>query len=244
MVTYVAASSAFGNSAALNITIPATAAVGDVAWLGIAAVDVNPGSAPGGWTLVTTTLAGNLATKRYRKTLVSGEPGSTITVTAPTANKMTVMCVVFRDVDDTTDPEGSETPADIGVNVSGATRTNPATTIPAERMLLSFVFGRGNTTLSSWTAPAGWTRVAQAFNTSSGETSGAVAYRTASAGAVGGDDRTSDIADLRGVTMLVVIEPIASSTPAPPSGLLHNGIEHTIWTIAGPLALAQAGAIA
>lgn len=207
-MTYVASASNVGSIASLAVTIPGAASAGDVAWAVLACVDTVTVTTPAGWTLADSGTNGNLQYLRYFKVLAGGDPGSNVTFSATSANKMTALLVVD---DDAVSPfEGSETPAEVSVNASDTNRTNPSTTLTAARTAYSWVVSRGSATLTTWTAPAGWTRVQQAFNTGSGETNGAVAYRAAGAGSVGGDDWVSDTADLRGTTILVVVEPGAS----------------------------------
>lgn len=206
-MSYVASSSNISTTATVAVTIPSAASIGDYAYLAWAGSDTVTVTDPSGWTTLYSGTNGNLQYKVYRRVLTSGQPGASVTVTASASLKQTALIIVFTDVD------GEEsTPAVVSVNASSTTRTNPTATLTGSRDVLSFVLSRGNSTLSSWAAPSGWTRVQQIFNSSSGETNGAIAYKVGTAGTVGGDNWTSDIADLRGTTILIVLSPVDTVT--------------------------------
>ena len=238
-MSYVGSDSGINTAGSVTLNYPAGTATGDIALLFLASVDVSEATMPAGYAPAGNGLNGNLEYDCWTKTLNVSDAGDPVTITDGSANKVTALLIVMRDWIGL----GTESTAPLSVNASSTTRALQPATLTATREVVSAVLSRGNTTLSTWTAPAGITRVEQAFNTTTGETSGAVGYGSFAAGTVSGD-WVSNVADLRGTTFLFVQDVVPAGIPAPPSGVLYAGIEHTIWTISGPLALAQAGALA
>lgn len=90
-VTFVASAT----STSSGIVIPATAQVGDLAYLVDVGDEVAGGSAPAGWTTVITTNYTGAYCVHSLKILTSGEPGSTVTGMNGTDGNWKV-CLVFR----------------------------------------------------------------------------------------------------------------------------------------------------
>jgi hypothetical protein len=105
-VSYIAASTAdvgTASTTSYNITIPATAQVGDLAVV-LNSTERNTiiPDTPSGWTPLRSEAAtANHATMIAWKTLVTGEPGAALALTASANRRMASVMVVYRGVDTT-----------------------------------------------------------------------------------------------------------------------------------------------
>lgn len=212
MATFVGIGSNSGNVSSLNVTIPAGAAVGDVAWLfWCGGTTVTP-TDPTGWTSRANTTAGTANLRRYTRTIQSGDAGSVLTLVSSAGQKQVAFIMVWSGVDTTT-PEHAETPAAVTSTATTATRTNPTVTTAGTRSMMSAVSDRGSTS-GTWTQPAGWTLDGNLSTATSGSVSGAVAHRTSAAGNYGGDTWTSSSAvQAQAVTEIVVIKDATLTPP-------------------------------
>jgi hypothetical protein len=224
---FVAASQATDTNVAAVITIPAESQVGDIAWLVQIIANTVTATTPSGWTVSNTTDIGNLRYTRYRRVLTAGQPGTGVTLTVSGITKQSAVMAVLRAVDNVAQ-ENSESPAVTGDNVAAANRTNPSATLTDARDVLSFVFTRGNTPTTLWTPPAGWTYAAGAYTLGGGGTTAAVAYKSASAGAIGGDVWTSGVSELRGGTSMTVVVGTGTTSSGPALSVWNGAAVETV----------------
>lgn len=192
------------NSTSITATAPALAGLGHVGYVFLTTSDADTITTPSSWLLLNSGLQGNLQWLLYRRNITA--PGMSVTFSGTSSGKKAVVFAVVSEVD-TSDQETGETPAASGTNTASTTRPIPGSTVSGNRQVLSFVGSRGALAPTSWTPPGGWTAGAGAYNTSSGATTAAVAYRTYTAGSVGGDNWVSDTEELRGIATLTVLTP-------------------------------------
>ena len=208
-MAYVGGDFAGANAATLTLTIPAGAVADQFACIAWIYADAQTGTNPAGWTQHTDAVVGNARYRLLTRVVQSGDASTDVTLTNSGANRQTAVLWV----DDGIGIDAA-TPAHITDETTVTTRTMPATTIAGDRTVYPVVLSRGNATLTSWTPSVGTTRQ-DAYTGGSGATSGAVASIDATAGSVGGGTWTSDVADLRAVTMLIVADPVVVIPPAP-----------------------------
>lgn len=211
-MAHVASSSVAPNAATVSLTVPGGASAGDVGVIQVGMSDTYSATLPSGWTTVIADTVGNLRYYVLIKTLVSGDLGSTINISVGASQKAFGSITVVSAVSDV--PESFPAPTE--ANVDSTTRAVPSSSIAGARQVLTGVFGRGNSSPTTWTAPAGFTRTTQAFGTGTGACDGAVGYADiGSAGSVGGGNWVSDVSDLRGVAWLMVLAPAAVQLATP-----------------------------
>lgn len=236
-MAFVGSDSHAANLATLTVTLPAGVQDGDVGLIAWAGVDTQTMTVPSGWTSIDYQDNGNLRTQLLTRVLTASLAGTDVTLTASGINKQTALLVVDRG--DGVAPTAAIT---LPVNVEASTRTEGTGTATGDATAYSFVLSRGNTTLSNWAPPAGVTRAEQAFNTTTGETNGAAGWSAETTGPIGGGTWTSDLADLRGTTLLVAL-PVGA---APPTGdtatLTGTGTLTTAGQPAAPAAATLTGA--
>lgn len=153
-----------GNSLATTVTIPSIAAAGDIAVLFDTSLTTTL-TVPSGWTTINSATTTGIRTTYSYKTLVAGEPGSSITGMAGTTRKIVL---VFR-------PD--RTPTTITATSNGTQATTAAPTnqnIPLlsalEPNLAFAVFGYTTSTPSRTWTQTGDTSVQSANNSTSGIT--------------------------------------------------------------------------
>ena len=228
--TLVDSGAAGGNLGSVSFTLP-TVADGDLLIGWWASQDgftyTNPSQADGN-VYDDTTAADNLHDRLFYGVLAAGDSGATVTATASTANKQTVLWQVWRGVDTTT--PFSDTPAVNRVNATSTTRAIPTATPASDGVAVTGVLSRGSATLTSWTA-SGVTRDQQYFNTGSGETNGALGHFAYTAGSIGGQNWVSNVADSRGAAFLLTLNPASGGGGfTPPTGWHEATLEEAAWS--------------
>lgn len=192
-------------SGATDISLaPPAGSTGKYALAFLETTDSESITTPTGWTLIETGDDGNAGWRLYSRFLASS---SSVTWAGSYANKKALVIYVFDGVDTTT-------PVDTIIErvYSGAstTRAIPLTVTTGVRGAVTFIGSRGSVAPTTWTTPPqGWTEGADAYNTSSGATTAAGAFRTYPAGLIGGGNWISDTAETRAVVLLVTLNPPA-----------------------------------
>jgi hypothetical protein len=199
-------SSSAPNAASINLTIPVTAEVGDLAVIGVATSTSFSQTLPSGWDVRVAADSGNLRCSVITRVLQAGDIGDVINIPFGASQKGFGFITILTGAADS-----PTVPTPIADNTENATRTGITTTLPATRQVLTGVFGRGNSSPTNWTPPAGTTRTTQAFGSGTGACDGAVAYVEAGAGSLAAGTWVSDIADLRSLVWMLVFTP--ASTP-------------------------------
>ena len=211
MPTITGHSSNSANTIALNLTIPNTASVGDVAWMIVIDAGLETRTISNAWTLAESGEIINFMWHRYYRVLTSGDPGSTVTLTRTVASSAKVSATIFTMSNvDHAQPESANTVVS-SQNYAASSRPNPTTTADGGDVI-SAVFTRGGTPPTVWNAPSGWTRLEGTYLTGGGSTTLAIASRNIT-GAVGGDSWTSDTSEGRGGTMIIVPKQQPVATP-------------------------------
>lgn len=200
-MAFIGATQSTVSSTTVTGNAPALAGKGHIGYAFLTTVNTEVVTTPPGWAIYDSGVQGNLQWILYRRVITKA--GTSVTITGDSSGKKTLIFAAVSKVD-TTDPESSDSPAAEGTNTASSTRPIPSGTATDYRQALSFVGSRGNLAPTVWTQPGGWTFGAGGYNTGSGATTGAVAYRTYTAGAVGGDNWTSDTSELRGVATLTL----------------------------------------
>lgn len=218
MATFVAIGSNSGTVTPLNVTIPASAAIGDVAWLFWSGGNTVTMNDPTGWTLRNSSNAGNSNVRRYTRTIQSGDPGTVVSLVSSGGQRAVAFIVVWSGVD-TANPEHAETPAPVTSTATTNTRVNPVVTIAGTRSMMSAVGDRG-TTSGAWTQPANWTLDGNLSTVATGSVSAAVAHRSAAAGTYGGDNWVSSSStQAQAITQIVVVK---DATLTPPTAVVSS----------------------
>jgi hypothetical protein len=204
--TWVGGDAATANALSVNVTIPGSAAAGDIAWI---AAPYNPtlgtASISGGggtWTSVSeVTWTGSFHSILYRRTLTSGDIGATITISNTGSQKLTAALGVLRGV---TAQDSFASANEASVVTS---HTAPSFTAGTTDVALAFWTERESAPSTSITsAPSGFTLQNSAFATGSGATCAAVASNltpVTTGGTVGGGSWVENTAN-DAVVMFVV----------------------------------------
>lgn len=207
-----------GAPSSTSITIPAGAAIGDVALAVVQVTNtVTVSAAPSGWTLQSGPITdGTDNTWLYSKTLVSGDPGTSVTWTFSSTTRPIIEMTVFTGVIDT----GIQVATPNTDSSATSTLTVPTlASVPAGAAVVA-LFGRARSGTSGTPADVTVTspysqganeRASTAF--SAGRNSCAeVAYQiAASAGSYGGESLSITGGTSIGTTFLVAL-PLASTT--------------------------------
>lgn len=213
------------NATTLVLTIPSGATVGahmTILWYSQTTYTLTN---PAGWTQYDddTTNIGNLHYRALTKVIASGEPGTTVTLTTATANKMSAVMWGVTGFDTTTPfAHYSKTAA----NTTSSTRQIPSTTLANAALTFAAVGTRAaTTTLTDITTPSPWTERQQFLQATSGDACAALASQSASAGAVGGENFTTSATTARGVTTLIAYNDAAAANNAPTA---NAGADQTV----------------
>jgi len=204
-ITFVGAShSAAGSQTSKSATIPASAAVGDTA---VAVLTFTKGvvwSSPGaGWTQIGSTFTNvSISSSAWVKRLDAGDPGSTVTVTSPTASKATFSLATYDGVA-TNAVDSFAVAGDAG----GVSHTTPTVTAGAGDWVASWWTDK-STAVASWTAPAAVTKRNEGYDSGTsgryseliGDSGGPV-----SAGSYGGLTATTDASSDKAIMWTIAL---------------------------------------
>jgi hypothetical protein len=171
-MSYVGTVGAAGNLSTFTMTLPAVAN-DDVLFLFVAHTNtVTINSVTPASTSRSTTTEGGLVVDVYTRTMVSTDSGTTLTVSTSAVSKTAVGGIIFRGVD-ISDPMANT----VIEHDQTTTRTSPPVTLTETTDVISFIAERtaaGTTT--SFTAPAGVTKVQDQVNTSTAPNNLALGY--------------------------------------------------------------------
>lgn len=212
--------SAIAATTTLSIT-PPSGSTGKFAVVFLVTSDANSITTPSGWTRFDYDTDGNMRFGVYYRTLASG---AAVSFVGTTTDKKSALMYVFDGVDLTTPINTSETPAEAVYATSSTTRAIPSATVAGDRGAVTFVGSRGSAAPSSWTSPSPWADAAEAYNTSSGATTAAGAFRTYTSGSVGGGNWTANASEARAVVYLIILNPAATAIAADTSVVTLAGV--------------------
>jgi lysophospholipase L1-like esterase len=164
----------------INLTIPADAVVGEIAYIAHPFnhnSDTQDTTTPTGWTLVDTqTFSTSMRSKLYRKTLVSGDPGATVTLTNAAPQRLSAAMGVLSGV-----AAQDVVVARVENVATPATNAAPTATVTTGKVdvALAFWTERSSTPSTTIAPPTGFTLPTtggSAFSVGTGATSSAVAH--------------------------------------------------------------------
>jgi len=167
-VSYVGSShSAIGATKSKQVTVPASAQVGDTMVLYLTQGNTATWSSPpSGWTQLDSFTNATVTSTAWVKSVAAGDPGSSVSVTSPSNNKAMLTLAVYRGVD-TSAVTGSAV-AHAG-DSGGLTHTTPTlSTSPGDWVVSYWADKSGSSDTTSWTAPDGVTTRDTATGTGTG----------------------------------------------------------------------------
>jgi hypothetical protein len=218
-VTYVAGANGKANSVNPTVTVPSTAATGDVLVIHLDQnnTDVVTG-APAGVVLRSSDSTVSTYPSKLYTAIVDGTtiaPGTVLTWTLSVTRAWSLDLIVERGIDNTTPVSG------VAVGHAAASpAVMPTLATTGTTRLVEVAAGKANgTIITAWTAPTGWTvqQTAAAFSTFSG--SAAIAIPTgdtaSAAGSYGGETYTPSSATGAYVTYLLALNPASTTTTYP-----------------------------
>lgn len=222
-MSYVGSVGTAANATSYPVVLP-TVATNDVAYVfvahtnTIAVASLSKTAAASG-----TVTEGGLIVDYYAIVLASSDSGTTFTVSmTSTASKTAVGIIIIRGVD-TSDPMPIGTT--IVAHDQSTTRTSPAVTVAETTDVISFIAERtASGTTTSFTAPAGVTKVQDQVNTSTAPNNLAVGYVTGgvTAGTYGPYAWTVNggVTSARRVGIAIGVNASGGSPPTPTAGFL------------------------
>jgi PKD repeat protein len=207
-ITYVGAShSLAGSRTTKSASVPLTAQVGDtmvlvftwskgVTWTG-------PGA---GWTQVGTTVTNvSIQSAAWVRTVGASDPGSSVTMTTPTASKAVLSLAVYHGVDTTNPVDAFAAVGDGG----GTSHVTPTVSAAAGDWVASWWTDK-SAAVTAWTPPAGVTERDDVYDTgTSARYSAMVADSNGpvTAGTYGGLTATTDTASDKAVMWTIALKP-------------------------------------
>ena len=206
------AAAATSSVLSINVVLPTGIANGDIGYI---SHTYNPGTGatttPTGWTLISTDpFSASMETKLYRKTLVSGDSGATVTLTNSGSQRMSAAVGVLTGV-------SAEDVVNVRVEnvTTPATNAAPTATAGATDVQMVFWNERSSTPSTAIVVPSGVTSPAngQAFGSGTGACSSVVGYNltpVSSGGTLGGGVWDPDVSN-NGVVMYVVGVQVAAT---------------------------------
>lgn len=223
-ISFVAAAtynSGSGSSANVALTVPATAAVGDVMvvathW-GVNGTSNPPGTVAG-WTLeISDTVSSSVETVGiYTRRVQSGDPGTTVNFPLATgvSRQATGLMLVYRGVDSTTILDAAIATDKLA---SGGDPVMPsATAATAGAMAVGFVhhYYTSQATTGTYVDPSGWTQRAATTTTTTSTRKQAAAYETTVASAGSNPGFTINITPDSNswMTQHILLKPAITST--------------------------------
>lgn len=235
MATSQGANIAISNAVTASTNLPAALATGD---LGFAAVGYSPSLGAltvtpvnQGWTLIEdVTFGASFHLLIYKKNLTAADSSTAITVTGPT-QKFAIGYDVIRGGTAMEQALGAEFVGSVVQNTQAlATFANTTRNVQ-----VAFWCERESTPSTTVSVPAGFTRVAQAYQLSSGATSMVIGVNLTekpAPGPIGGGVFTSDVPNDAVITYVIGITVPNPYTPTPYDGL---GVTYHMNRLAGTL---------
>ncbi|MET0837576.1 MAG: PKD domain-containing protein, partial [Marmoricola sp.] len=214
VLSFVGATSGFGNRINHNVVLPAGLQNGDTLVLFMTTNSISGTlTGPSGWTLIQSKDGSATRGRAWTKQAVAADSGTTVTVAGSATIKDTMSVAAYRSVGGTSSITAS---ASVAGTTSGTSHTTPPVAVAqAGSWLVSSWSEKSSTDPNPWTAPAGSTSRATPASTGSGKVSslladsngpvatGTAAGRTATTAAAGGGEQLFS----------VVVSPGAPTTP-------------------------------
>lgn len=171
-----------GASTSSTLVIPAGAQVGDVVLVGIGLSattlgdpSISGGDAGGTWTALGAGAVDDvsLRTRVWRRTVVSGDAGATVTVSWTTGGKAVALLWCGEGIDGANPIDTHATEVEAGTDT---THDAPSVTPSGPgRWVVHMVFDRHSTALTDIATPGGWTEREEALGTGGGQVNGVLA---------------------------------------------------------------------
>jgi hypothetical protein len=221
-ISFIGAShSAPGATLTKSVTIPPSATPGDEMLLVFTTSKTGTWSGPGAsWTQVGTNTNTSIVSTLWQRQVVSGDPGSTVSVTSPAYAKGVLSLADYRGVDPT---NPIDTYASLG-DTGGTSHTTPTVTAHTGDWGVSFWTDK-SVAVSQWTIAAGVTQRDTAIdNGPSGRCSMLLGDSAAalSAGPYGGLTSTTDQSSDRAIMWTVLLDPAPTKQPISFVGASHS----------------------
>jgi len=204
-ISFVGAShSAPGSQTSKSVTVPASASVGDTAVMVLTYTKGVAWSSPGaGWTQIGSTFTNvSISSSAWVRRLGAGDPGSTVTVTAPSASKATLSLATYDGVA----AAAVDSFAVVG-DAGGTSHTTPTVNAAAGDWVASWWTDK-STAVSAWTAPATVTKRDAGYDTgTSGRYSEMIADSAGpvAAGSYGGLTATTDTSSDKAIMWTIAL---------------------------------------
>jgi PKD repeat protein len=204
-ISFVGAShSAPGSQTSKSVTVPASASVGDTAVVVLTYTKGVAWSSPGaGWTQIGSTFTNvSISSSAWVRRLGAGDPGSTVTVTAPSASKATLSLATYDGVA----AAAVDSFAVVG-DAGGTSHTTPTVNAAAGDWVASWWTDK-STAVSAWTAPATVTKRDAGYDTgTSGRYSEMIADSAGpvAAGSYGGLTATTDTSSDKAIMWTIAL---------------------------------------
>jgi PKD repeat protein len=169
-VTFEGVGTYDGVGTTAHVTVPAAAQPGDTLLLfETDASSTGTTTAPAGWTLVATRTQVHLTDAVYQRTAVTGDAGSTVTVTFPASVKASLTLADYASTASTIEMEA------VAADSATSSHTTPTLSgLTAGTLAVSF-WSDKSTTTSAWTAPASVTQRSAVYGTGGGAVSALLA---------------------------------------------------------------------
>jgi PKD repeat protein len=207
-ISYVGAShSLAGSRTTKSVAVPLTAQVGDtmvlvftwskgVTWTG-------PGA---GWTQLGSTVTNvRVQSAAWVRAVAASDPGSSVTLTTPTASKAVLSLALYRGVDAANPVDAFAAVGDAG----GTSHATPAVTVAAGDWVASWWTDK-STAVTAWTPPAGVTERDDVYDTGTSARYSAMVADSGgpvAAGSYGGLTATTDTASDKAVMWTIALKP-------------------------------------
>ncbi len=216
--SFVAASTADGNSATGRITVPAQVRVGDTLLL-FASTGAGPITAPPGWSAVATRSTSPLETGLYVRTATAADAGATLTVPFAALSKYALTVAAYRGID-TADPVAALAAS---TESAGTSRLTPSATTTTPAWVVSHWAVRSSS-VTAWSGPSRGSSRATVLGSGGGRISTLLADSGAvlGAGTVGAITAGTDTSASRATLWTVALRPQAGdggggTDPLPPT---------------------------
>jgi myo-inositol-hexaphosphate 3-phosphohydrolase/alpha-tubulin suppressor-like RCC1 family protein len=210
-VSFVAASSADGNSATGRVTVPSSVAQGDTLVL-FASTGSGSIATPPGWTSVGSRTASPLVTSMFTRTASAGDAGATVTVSFPSLSKYGLVVAAYRGLDTDSPVAGLESAA----GGSGTTRVTPTLSTSDPAWVVSYWTDRSSS-VTGWSGPSTGVRRATVLGGGGGRITGLLSDSgtPVAAGTVGGVTAASNVSASHATMWTVALRPAASGPVEP-----------------------------
>lgn len=219
-MTYVGGALNHNNSTNTTVTVPIGSAAGqvailDVGWNSSLAAFVSLGGTVTGWTQIGTEQTDASVTKRvYRKVLVGGDPGGTVTLNLDTLVKNHISVEVYSGIDTTNpiDTFGFSTEAG-----TSASHVGPTITTASNGCTIYTSVTDKNGALTTFTPPTGFTLRDSGFETSVAVSSATADKVQPSAGAITPDHWVADTATDKAIVSAIALKAAVGGGSTPPT---------------------------